>query len=297
MDMHNIAVAVPKLAPESLEAAVARARALGFTAITFGGTPADDISGLSFLWDDLDDSQKAELLAIREQFSRAVIHAPYVDMPLVSVNPLVERESLRQILASVRAAGALNLETVTIHTGLHHHSISRNQFVRRLVAPLRLLGEAAAACGTRICVENWQFPADPDEHSGLLEAVDHPAVGATVDLGHIAYWYRRDGVTALRDRVAIEEYNARLLRLIDRLGDRIWHIHAHDVTPAPLTDHNPIGTGIIDYEAVLEHLGRIGFDGLFMIELREGNGNYEQALIASRDRLLQAMPRPVAAVV
>lgn len=292
MDMQNIAVAVPKLAPESLEAAVARARALGFTAITFGGTPAADISGLSFLWDDLDDSQKAELLAIREQFSRAVIHAPYVDLPLVSVNPLIERESVRQILASVRAAGALNLETVTLHTGLHHHSVDRQEFLHRLVAPLRELGDAAADHGTRICVENWRFPADPDEHAGLLEAVDHPAVGATVDLGHIAYWYQRDGITSLKDQVAFEEYNSRLLRLIDRLGDRIWHIHAHDVLPDPLSDHNPAGMGIIDYEAVMEHLDRIGFDGLFMLEIRAGDADYEAALLSSRDRLLRAMRQP-----
>lgn len=294
MDARNIAVSVPRLSNGSLADSIAQAKALGFSAITFGGVPSADTSSLSFFWDDLDEERRAALLAVREQFERAVIHAPFVDLPLVSANTYIERESLRQILGSVRAAGALQLEVVTVHTGLRHDNIPTDEFMRRLVTNLRTLGDAAAEHGTMIGVENWRFPADPDEHDALLQAVDHPAVAATVDLGHIAYWYKRDGINRLADETAVAEYNARLLSLIDRLGERVIHVHAHDVLPADISDHNPVGSGIIDFEAVVDKLEQIGFNGLLMLEVKDDGSSYESVVSNSRARLLQAMNTAVA---
>jgi len=289
VDQRNIAVSIRRISDISLSDAIERAQVLGFSAITFSGNPTSDASSLSFCWPDLDDASRDQLRAVRGQFERAVIHAPFVDVPFVSVNPLIERESLRQVLGAVEAAGALQLETVTIHAGIPHYSIPDDEFLNRLVPVLRQLGDAAAENGTKIGVENWRYPADPDQHSALLDAVDHPAVGATVDLGHIAYWYKRDGINSLADQTAADEYNARLLRLIDRLGERIIHIHAHDIWPDEIQDHRPVGTGIIDFEAVIERLQRIGFDGLLLLEIKPDGADYESVISSSRDRLLQAM--------
>lgn len=295
MDASNIAVAVPKLSKGSLTDAIARARAIGFSAITFGGNPTSDTSSLSFSWDDLDEQERAKMLAVRDEFDRAVIHAPFVDVPFVSVNPYIERESLRQVLGAVRAAGALRLEAVTVHAGLRHDSIPEDEFMRRLVTVLRTLGDAAAEHGTQIGVENWRYPADPDEHIALLEAVDHPAVGATVDLGHVAYWYKRDGINSLADETAAAEYNARLLSLIGQLGERIVHVHAHDVQPSDIDDHHAVGSGIIDFDAVIGRLDHIGFNGLLLLEVKDDGSDYESAVGKSRDRLIQAMSSVAAA--
>jgi sugar phosphate isomerase/epimerase len=293
MDARNVAASIRRLSDESLDDAVARAKALGISAITFSGTPNSDPSSLGFFWPDLTESERALLLEVRDQFERAVIHAPFVDTPFVSVNPYIERESLRQVLGSIEAAGALRLEVVTIHAGIPHYTIPDDEFIRRLVPILRRLGDAAAENGTTIGVENWRYPADPDQHSTLLDMVDHPAVCATVDLGHVAYWYKRDGINSLTGQTAHDEYNARLLSLIDRLGERIVHIHAHDVHPADIGDHNPVGSGIIDYDAVIGRLERIGFDGLLLLEVKPNGEPYESVVVSSRDRLVQAMS-PVA---
>lgn len=289
MDQRNIAASIRRLSDGPVTDAVSRAKALGFSAITFSGNPTPDASSLSFYWPDLEDEARDQLRSVRRKFDRAVIHAPFVDVPFVSVNPYIERESLRQVLGAVEAAGALDLEAVTIHAGIPHYSIPDDEFINRLVPVLRQLGDAAAENGTKIGVENWRYPADPDQHSALLDAVDHPAVGATVDLGHIAYWYKRDGIHSLADQTAAEEYNARLLRLIDRLGERIVHIHAHDVRPEDIEDHRPAGTGIIDFEAAIERLEGIGFDGLLLLEVKPDGADYQSVIVSSRDRLLQAM--------
>jgi sugar phosphate isomerase/epimerase len=293
MDARNVAASIRRLSDGSLADAVARAKLLGFSAITFSGNPTPDPSSLGFFWPDLDEDDRAQIVDVRDAFERAVIHAPFVDVPFVSVNPYIERESLRQVLGSIEAAGALRLEVVTIHAGIPHHSIPEDEFIERLVPVLRQLGDAAAEHNTKIGVENWRYPADPDQHIALLEMVDHAAVCATVDLGHIAYWYKRDGINSLAGQTAIDEYNARLLSLIDRLDERIVHIHAHDVRPADIGDHNPVGSGIIDYEAVIGSLERIGFDGLLLLEIKPNREPYESVVVSSRERLLRAM-RPVA---
>ena len=295
MDAGNIAVSLKRLSEESLEDAIAWAHAMGFSAITFDGTASSDPVPPGFFWPDLSAEERERLLAVRDQFERAVIHAPYVDVPFVSVNPYIERESLRQALGSIEAAGALRLEVVTIHAGLPYQSIPAEEFFARLVPILRMLGDAAAVNGTRIGVENWRYPADPDQHAALLQAVDHPAVGATLDLGHIAYWLKRDGFSSLDGPAAIEDYNARLLVLIDRLGDQIIHVHAHDVRPVDIDDHRPAGTGIIDFEAVFARLNAIGFDGLVLLEIKPDGSDCAQAIAASRERLLRAMKAAAAA--
>lgn len=135
----------------------------------------------------------------------------------------------------------------------------------------------------------------PDQHAELLQAVDHPAVGATLDLGHIAYWLKRDGFTRLDGPAAIEDYNARLLALIDRLGDQIIHVHAHDVLPGDIADHQPAGSGIIDYEAAFARLNAIGFDGVVLLEIGRARADYVQSIASSRERLLKAIEAVTAA--
>lgn len=290
MDTSNIATAITKLSPRSLAEAIDRARELGFTAITFGGLPTahtPDSPSLDFFWDDLDDAGRTKMMSARRAFDRAVIHAPFQDLPIVSVNSYVEREAQRQILSAVRAAGALRLEVVTIHAAQCPAHCTPEEHIERLVKAIRPLGDAAAREGTRVGVENWRYPATPDDHVALLDAIDHPAIGATLDVGHIAYWYGHEGVTRLPDEAAVAEYNARLLSFIDRLGPRIIHVHAHDVRASDIKDHRMIGSGIIDFEAVLGRLAQHGYDGLLLLELAEPD--FELAVSSSREHLLATM--------
>jgi sugar phosphate isomerase/epimerase len=282
MNRANLAISLERLAPPPLQQAVATAHALDVQAITFAGTPRPYTPGqpaLSFLWDELDPAMRAATRALRAEFARGVIHAPFVDIFMVSANPYIQAESLRQIHQSIHAAGELALETVTVHAPLPAKGMTAQDFRRRLVLTLRELGRAAAAAGTRIGLENWRYPYDPEEHASILAEVDHPAVGATLDVGHIAYWFQHEGVTHLADGAAVAEYRRRLLAFIDRLGPRILHVHLHDVHAATLADHRTVGSGIIDYAPVLAGLARHGFDGILLLEL--GEADFPTALQAS----------------
>lgn len=271
MDHSNLAISLDRLAPTPA-AAAETALALGIQAITFAGTPRAWTPGqpaLSFLWDDLDPATQAATRELRSIFARGVIHAPFVDIHMVSTNSYIQAESLRQLYQAIRAAGELELETVTVHAPLPIQSLTHADFRRRLVLTLRELGRAAHSAGTRIGLENWRYPFTPEEHLSILEEVDHPAVGATLDLGHIAYWYKHEGTTGLHNSGTIAQYQARLMAFIEQLGAYIIHVHVHDVRASDLQDHRTVGSGIINYAAVLDGLARHGFDGLMLFELGE----------------------------
>lgn len=279
MDTTRIALCSFSLLDYSLDGAISAALSLGFDAITFHGQAGEYYerrSGLvppvhgtapGFDWDSLDEGTREHLIVARRGFARAAIHAPVWDLPIVSCNPSVESEAMRQNLSTIRAAGALALEVVTVHA-VPRGWVQEDAFMKRLVANLRVLGEEAERQGTRVGVENVHFPADPGEHADLLSRVDHPAVGATVDVGHVALWFLRDGIARLPEPDGADWFNDRLLRLIDSLGERIVHMHLQDIALPEMNDqHLPPGRGIIDFDAVIKRLGGWGYEGLLELEL------------------------------
>lgn len=271
MDEHSIAIATASLPGFELTDALGVARRLGFDAVCFlGAAGARHSGGLlpGFFWDELDGPARARIRAAYAPFRRGLIHAPFHDLPLISTNPYVEREAVRQVAMAIDAAGALGLDVVTVHAAPAGR-IPPEEFGARLKATLRLLGDSAAAAGCRIGIENVAYPCDPDEHADLLDAVDHPNVGATLDVGHVAMWFKRDGIFGLPGDSAAQLYNNRLLDLLDRLGDRIVNVHVHDVRADDLRDHRAVGRGIVDFRAVIQRLRRYGYQGLLELELEE----------------------------
>ena len=68
-------------------------------------------------------------------------------------------------------------------------------------------------------------------------------------------------------------------------GSRLHHLHLHD----NMTDgasHLPIGEGSIDYRSFCEALRQVGYDGLYMMELRYCT---PENLLRSKERLLACM--------
>lgn len=290
MNNNNLALNLGQFRLATADEAVRAAQALGVGAISFSGIPRPIVQGAplySFLWDELDGASQASVQAMRRAFARGVIHAPFVDTPLVSSNPYIEIESHRQMLMSISAAQALGLEAVTVHAGLPAKNMTMDEFRNRLVKVLQFLGEAAATANTHVCLENWRYPDNPEEHLRLLEQVDHPNVGATLDVGHISYWFQNEGVMGLQSAAQLDEYHRRLYQFIETLGQRIVHVHMHDVRAADLADHRGLGRGFLNIENIIAALDRVGFDGVILFEIAEAD--FATAAAESVNRVQQAM--------
>ncbi len=108
----------------------------------------------------------------------------------------------------------------------------RREAIRNLKRFVRQAAPVAENLGVNICIENLFH--DPDyvlqsyeDLASVIDDVDSPNVGATVDVGHCN---RGDGIP---DAVKV-------------LGSRVRHLHLNDVIDG--VDHMEIGTGILDLD-------------------------------------------------
>jgi sugar phosphate isomerase/epimerase len=287
MNDMKIALAAVSLPNRSLDDALAIAARQEYEAICiFGATNMRHSGGLlpGFFWNELDNDERQKLKKSLSPFNAGAVHAPFQDLPLVSTNKYVEQEAIRQIVWSIQAASELNLEIVTVHAS-RPNRMPEAEVLSRAVNNLRILGDEAQKYGVRIGLENVIYPTDPDEYVELLDAIDHPAVGATLDTGHIAFWLKRDGITHLEGPTGAAFYNDCLARMIDQLGQRIIHLHVHDIRLPDVRDHRAVGRGIIDFGMLVQRLRALEFEGMLEFELEEPDD--VQACADSRQCLLQ----------
>src|SRR5947207_12753092 len=102
----------------------------------------------------------------------------------------------------------------------------------------RALGDAAAEAGTLIGLETG-YPSRYQQFLDLVREVDHRAVGACVDIGHVAL-LQASGPRG-SDEV-VRNYNRNLVLLCRELGERLVHMHLHDVRKADWREHRKRGT-------------------------------------------------------
>ena len=131
----------------------------------------------------------------------------------------------------------------------------------------RLVG-IAEQYGVGIAVENLPtFPDRPDapffssrieDQIGLIDAVNHPLVGACWDFGHA--------------NLNIQHKDKKQSELLSLLGQRLKLVHVHN-NYATRDSHLPPAIGSVDWEDAITGLKNIGFDGFFSLESGCGGGN------------------------
>lgn len=94
-----------------------------------------------------------------------------------------------------------------------------------------------------------------------------PFVGATLDLGHCAYF---ESVLAVNDPAArVFSLNETIRTMVRSLNERLFSVHAHDVRQSDWRDHRCVGSGVIGFSALFTELQHVGYTGLFEVELEE----------------------------
>lgn len=122
---------------------------------------------------------------------------------------------------------------------------------QRAAAALHEFADYAARLGLRCVLEALQrhesnIGVGIDQLDAVLRAADAPALGIALDTVAMA----TSGET-------IADYFA-------RFGDRVWHVHLVDGSPA---GHRAWGDGTLPLETYLRELRDVGFDGLLTPEI------------------------------
>ncbi len=249
----RIALGIPSLAGYSLRGALEKAAGLGFQSVMSlpDGPRAEHSLGpfptLAFY--GLGKEQRQELTDSLARFRHVAIHQAWDD----------------KWSRWIDCAACVGAKIVTVHSGRPHDGQNTSAFLAERSEQLRRMGDYAGALDVRIGIENEG--GMPDDYLGLVEAVAHPHVGATLDVGHCAYFGH---VTARRDHTErVSALNATIGSMVRALNQRLFSIHAHDVRQSDWRDHRCAGSGVIDFPALFAELRGIRYAGLIEIELEE----------------------------
>ena len=279
MDIHKIGANTACLAGYSLDEAVETLAGMGFQTVellAFAGArhSIGDLAG--FWFGRLTDAEKEHLKNAVSSFQHVSIHAPFIHTPLITHNDGIQEVASRQVKDAIDAAAYLGGSTTVIHIN-PKPSFAMHQYWDEMVNVCRMLGDYAAGGKVLIGVET-RFPPGVEDYVGLIESIDHPAVGAAVDVGHV-----RDSVAVdLRaTEEGVQKFNDNLMEIVSGLGDRVFHFHLHDVRLRDWRDHRSAGTGIIDFTRLFAYLLNSGYDHLMTFELEEENR--EESLLQSKN--------------
>jgi sugar phosphate isomerase/epimerase len=195
--------------------------------------------------------------AMRGHGVTPTVHASFYDINLASLNPLIREASARQLLECLQFAHDLGAEVVVTHPGelpgdypKELLSLSRENLIGSLEEALELAEEL----GVTLALENKargrnrgliQFP---EEHLGLIEALESPNCRAAFDIGH-AHTFGLD-----------------LIKYLEEILPYLVEVHLHD-NDGSGDQHRPLGTGTIDFQPLFESLARGGYCGPLILEM------------------------------
>lgn len=162
-----------------------------------------------------------------------------------------------QIVAdAIEFAKAAGIPLLTFHAGFIPEDPASPVF-GRLLGRLDRCAEAAAARGVRIALESGQETAGGLKR--FLTALNRPNVGVNFDPANLILYGRQNPLEA-----------------VDLLGPHIFQVHAKDGTwsARPGVDWGKevrVGTGDVNFEALLPRLASAGFAGDLIIEREAGD--------------------------
>ena len=249
----RIALGMPSLAGYELFDALSKARELGFQSVmSLPGGPntkhsLGEFPTLNFY--EADEAYKQRVRIALRGFKHISIHQAWDTNWKLWID----------------CASYFGAEIVTVHSGLRETDQSLRQFCLQRSKYLREIGDYAKANDVKIGIENEG--GDYEDYIQLLEAIDHTSVGATIDVGHCAYFNEIKSIVNLDDKA--KALNDLLCRMVNRLGKNLYHFHLHNVCKTDWRDHRSVTDGAIDFPKLFTTLKEIGYSGLFDIELEE----------------------------
>lgn len=288
LSLSQFGFATASLAGHSLAEACRVGKALGFEVIeflAFDGYQHSQGKLSGFYYDRLSPAEREALRELASGFRHVTTHAPFFELPILSPSPGLREAAVRQLEVAIEGTAAIG-GTLTVTHAAPKATHTLEQSWDDLLALYRHLGDLAGEQGVRVTIETI-YPPTVAEFAELVWDIDHPAVGANVDVGHLVPQVPAE----LRGTEAAPDYYNNLLEQhLRSLGSKLYHFHLHDVRAGDLRDHRACGRGIIDYARLLRVAAELDYEGLFVFELEEPD--MAAALTHCRQTIEDALPSP-----
>lgn len=180
---------------------------------------------------------------------------------------------------AIDAAAQLGSECVSLWSGARRDAACDEALLERLAEGLRVVLRHATDSGVMLGFEPepGMFIDTLRAFHRLLQWIDAPHLGLTLDIGHL--WCQ--GELPLVDQIA-------------RWGPRIVNVHIEDMK-AGVHEHLMFGEGEIQFPPVLEALARAGYRGPLHVELSRHSHEAPQAAQRAYDFLAPLVQRALSA--
>lgn len=217
----------------------------------------------------------AEVLSLKDKVQRAGLLVAGLTPYLSQYNALDERVRQKEcadLKRIIEMAALLDCHHIRVYGGklVDGETDQDGKRLKALVKSMRECGDYAAGHDVKLCLENHfsTMTTTATKTAEVLNAIDHPYVGALYDQANIAFF-------------PAEEYE----EAIEVQKSKIFFVHCKDlvyrggspqepkfamlasIAESERTVHSRVpGEGILDWPAILRRLKEIGYDGWVSLE-------------------------------
>lgn len=170
---------------------------------------------------------------------------------LLEAEPEGRARRLELLIRCARVAAELGADTVSIWAGVKPPETLPEDAWPWLAQGVGALCRRAEEVGVRVAFEPepGMWVETLEQWDRLRDAVAHPALGLTLDVGHVPCTEAISPAGAIRDRAG-----------------ELLNVHLDDVRGG-IHEHLQIGEGELDWMAILSALRETGFRGIASVEL------------------------------
>ena len=221
-----------------------------------------------FRYEELDDELKSRIKEELQGFELVTTHLPYTGLEYFAPSGERARNGVQAMEVALEATGFLGAKIGVMHPKAGP-SMSLKETWPIMIRRIRHWGDIAKERGFRLALETG-YPLSVKDFVRLVHEVDHDSVGAAVDVGHQGQFEELTRRVAPENRAmpeGIRAYNDINLELIERLGDKLIHLHIHDIEPETWKEHKPLIHGFVDYPRMIRQLREQNYQGVMVFEI------------------------------
>lgn len=272
LDRSRLGASTACLADYTLTDALQRIRQLGFSTIeiiayTGARHSVGEIPGFDFY--KASASERELVYKATRSFRHISAHMPFQGLQILSSTKEVRDSGIAQIKRGMDGLAFLKGQLAVVHVGAPDKGTTYKEVWTQAIDTFRYLGDYAARLGLQLGIETMQ-PNSVSEYTGLIQEINHPSVGATIDTGHIRGAVDIGLPADRRDSAeGRQKFNDVLCKIVELLGEKVLHFHLTDVKGPEWRDHHTVGTGIVDFPRLFGLIKKQGLKSLLIFELEE----------------------------
>ena len=221
-----------------------------------------------FRFDEADDDVKSRIKDAMGDFQLVTTHLPYTGLEYFSPGGEQARNAVRAMEMALEATAFLGAKIGVMHPK-PGPAMSLKETWPLMIRRIRQWGDLAKAGGFRLALETG-YPLSVKDFVRLVREVDHESVGAAIDVGHQGRYEELTRRVRPEDRgtpAGIQAYNDINVELVEQLGEKLIHLHIHDIEPETWKEHKPLIYGFIDYPRLIRRLRQLNYQGVLVFEI------------------------------